>query len=120
MTEIEELVAPKQEQSPEHVIKKMHMHLDVRLAQLKEDHKKMQIATVAVSTSSQDATQAFKALRAGDGPTVMSLVLSDPALLQAIDSVSATCRRNKPCYTGRANEGWRRWQCFWWRKGRIC
>lgn len=75
----------------------MLFHLDVKLAAMKEDQKKMQMTTFAPSSADPHVAAAFRALKARDELSVRSLVHTDKSLLTAVDAVtSSTDRTDAP------------------------
>ena len=68
----------------------MQFHLDVKLATMKEDQKKMQMTTFTPSSSNPNVTAAFRALKARDEIGVRSLVLTDASVLTAVDAVTSS------------------------------
>lgn len=75
----------------------MLFHLDVKLAAMKEDQKKMQMTTFAPNSADPNVTAAFRALRARDELGVRSLIHRDKTLLTAVDAVtSSTDRADAP------------------------
>lgn len=89
-SELDLLLTSKEAYTPEVLRKKMLFHLDVKLAAMKEDQKKMQMTTFAPSSSDPHATAAFRALRARDELSVRSLVFMDKSLLTAVDAVTSS------------------------------
>ena len=98
--EIEPLLVPREAYTPEVLKEKMKFHLEVKLAGMKEDQKKIQMTKFAPSSRDPNVTAAFKALRAGDEATVRTLVREDAGLLAAVDAVSESTDRANPSPLG--------------------
>ncbi len=75
---------------PDVLRRKMQFHLDVKLATMKKDQKKMQLTTFAPSSSDPHVAEAFRALKARDEIGVRSLVLMDASVLTAVDAVTSS------------------------------
>jgi hypothetical protein len=102
--ELQTLAKSFEVESSDVLVKKVSEHLDTRISELREDRKRMQLIRFHTNNAVPAAPDAFKALKAENQLLVMELVIANPSLTHAIDSVLLTIDRTNASALGDQTE----------------